>query len=55
MAEDPENENFPDVEAYPCVQFLRTIRTSDGTIPYNTANFIAYIEYIAMKILEDAD
>ncbi|XP_075221545.1 uncharacterized protein LOC142324585 [Lycorma delicatula] len=54
MAVDKENENFPDVEAYPCVQFLRTIVTPDGDVPYNIGCLIAYLEYIAMRILEES-
>ncbi|XP_075210239.1 uncharacterized protein LOC142317566 [Lycorma delicatula] len=53
MAEDPENANFADAEAYPCVQFLKTIKTPDGIIPYNTASYIAYIEYVAQKMLDE--
>ncbi|XP_075214091.1 uncharacterized protein LOC142320276 [Lycorma delicatula] len=53
MAEDPENQNFADAEAYPCVQFLRTIKTPDGEVPYNVGSFIAYIEYIAQKMLDE--
>ncbi|XP_022186677.1 uncharacterized protein LOC111045550 [Nilaparvata lugens] len=54
MAADPDNENFPDVEAYPCVQFLRSVKSPDGDIPYNCKSFIAFIEYTCMKILEES-
>lgn len=53
MALDPNNENFPDVEAFPCVQFLRTIKTPNGEIPYNCAALISYIEYVAQKMLDE--
>ncbi|XP_075214090.1 uncharacterized protein LOC142320275 [Lycorma delicatula] len=53
MAEDPENENFPDVEAYPCVQFLKTIKTPNGDIPYNVGCFILYLEYVCQKLLDE--
>ncbi|XP_075214086.1 uncharacterized protein LOC142320272 [Lycorma delicatula] len=53
MARDPENQNFPDIEAYPCVQFLKTIKTPDGKIPYNTASFVFYLEYVCQKMLEE--
>lgn len=53
MAIDPENQDFADVEAYPCVQFLRTIKTGDGSIPPNTLGFITYIEYVAQKIIDE--
>ncbi|XP_075214088.1 uncharacterized protein LOC142320274 [Lycorma delicatula] len=53
MAEDPENQNFADIEAYPCVQFLRTIKTPDGEVPYNIGSFIAYLEFVAQKMLEE--
>ncbi|XP_075227123.1 uncharacterized protein LOC142327722 [Lycorma delicatula] len=53
MAEDPDNENFPDTEAYPTVQFLKTIKNPDGAIPYNIGAFICYIEYVAQKMLDE--
>lgn len=53
MAEDCDNQNFADVEAYPCVQFLRTIKTPDGEVPYNCQQFISYIEYVAQKMLDE--
>ncbi|XP_075213773.1 uncharacterized protein LOC142319979 [Lycorma delicatula] len=53
MAIDSDNVSFADAEAYPCVQFLRTIKTPDGVIPYNSASFICYIEYVAQKMLDE--
>ncbi|XP_075227260.1 uncharacterized protein LOC142327808 [Lycorma delicatula] len=53
MAEDPENLNFADAEAYPCVQFLKTIKTPDGILPYNVGSLIFYIEYVAQKMLDE--
>ncbi|XP_075213774.1 uncharacterized protein LOC142319980 [Lycorma delicatula] len=53
MAIDPENQNFADAEAYPCVQFLRTIKTPDGEVPYNVGSFIEYLEFVAQKMLDE--
>lgn len=53
MAIDKENESFPDTEAYPCVQFLKTVKTPDGLSPTNCRLLIGYIEYVAQKMLDE--
>ncbi|XP_039293982.1 uncharacterized protein LOC111062612 isoform X2 [Nilaparvata lugens] len=53
MANDKDNKEFPDTEAFPCVQFLRTIKTPEGDVPPNCMAFISYIQYVCQKMLDE--